>query len=141
MNNHYYDILCRIDQKPLWFDENAVPRYCGFSPDELANIYADECCLALIQCQNCRAQFRVAFSISFSERLTEKLDLEDKVIQRAIESRSLHYGDPPNIQCCAAGPSMNSDMLAILEYWSEEDYTWKRNGVFEVVFVDGVRNG
>jgi hypothetical protein len=54
MHNYYKDIISKIPEEPQWFDEEAVPRYCPFTPDKLANIYADECALVLIQCQGCR---------------------------------------------------------------------------------------
>ena len=58
----YDDILSRISEKALWFDEYAVPRDCGFSPGKLANIYAGEAVLAEVTCQVCKSAFRVTFS-------------------------------------------------------------------------------
>jgi hypothetical protein len=40
MYRRYDDILSRIAEEPTWFDEHAVPRYCTFAPDQIANIYA-----------------------------------------------------------------------------------------------------
>lgn len=34
-----------------------------------------------------------------------------------IAACALEYGDPPNIECCAAGPSMSSVPRRVLEYW------------------------
>ena len=62
MHTHYADILNRIPEAPRWFDEVAVPRYCEFSTDALAFIYAKEAALVLIQCQACEREFQVAFS-------------------------------------------------------------------------------
>jgi hypothetical protein len=32
MNNCYDDTRAMTDKMPLWWDENAVPRYCEFHP-------------------------------------------------------------------------------------------------------------
>jgi len=48
MNTYYGDILELTDKQPQWFDENAVPRFCTFSTQKLAYIYAKEAALALI---------------------------------------------------------------------------------------------
>lgn len=36
-----------------------------------------------------------------------------------IETNEIHYGDPPNIQCCDSGPTMNSVPIEIIEYWEQ----------------------
>jgi hypothetical protein len=59
---HYGDILSRIAEEPTWFDEYAVPRYCKFEPDKIANIYASEAALAEVTCQACKRVYCVAFS-------------------------------------------------------------------------------
>lgn len=35
----YDDILNRITDPPLWWDEHAVPRFVPFEPKYMANIY------------------------------------------------------------------------------------------------------
>ena len=40
MHQHYKDILDRIAEPPVWFDEHGVPRFGDFSPRNLSNIYA-----------------------------------------------------------------------------------------------------
>jgi len=117
MHNNYQDILENIDKEPSWFDENAVPRFCSFSTSALANIYAQEAALVLIKCQACETEFKVAFSeLNMKEKLWDGLD---KVcnISDFILDKTLHYGDPPNIECCAAGPTMGSVAIRVLEYW------------------------
>jgi hypothetical protein len=52
----YHDIMSKLGC-PLWFDENAVPRYCEFHPHYLANIYADEAVLLHVGCQVCHIPF------------------------------------------------------------------------------------
>lgn len=122
MNHHYRDIRSRIDEPPRWWDEHAVPRYCEPAPSEVANIYAREVAFVGIECQNCRERFTVAFSYSpwpDREPLSERID-------------TLHYGDPPNVGCCAAGPTMNSEPIRVLEFWRLVDFKWERVPELEV---------
>lgn len=120
MNHHYRDIRDKAGE-PLWWDENAVPRYCEFGPRETANIYAREAALVLIRCQDCGAEFKVAFSYSpWPDR--EK-------ISDQIKTDVIHYGDPPNADCCPAGPTMNSVPVRVLEFWTQTDLVtdgWRR---------------
>ena len=45
-----------------------------------------------------------------------------------IRLQRIHYGDPPNVRCCDAGPTMNSVMKTVLEYWSCQDTKhWTRD--------------
>ena len=131
MHAFYEDIFLLTTQKPVWFDENAVPRFCDFEPGRVANIYADEVVLAEIACQNCERKFKVAFS--FNKFWSVKS--QSKSIQEEIEARSLHYGDPPNVGCCGSGPTMNSEMIQVVEYWwRNEKFEWVRKPELEVVF-------
>lgn len=132
MNAHYEDILSRIKEEPVWFDEHAVPRFCPFEPGRAADIYADEVVLAVIACQNCSREFRVAFSLNAFMAVTRQA----KSIQEQIKTRTLHYGDPPNICCCASGPTMNSEMLRVEEYWMRDwqKFEWVRKPELEVEF-------
>ena len=138
MKRYYKDILTRIDSPPIWFDENAVPRYCAFDPSESASIYVAEVALAEITCQSCgRMFFQVAFS---------SLNMGSQKIAEAIRDRTLRYGDPPNVGCCSAGLAMNSVPRRVLEYWhrhhrefvkdhkilSREYHTWRRDPALEV---------
>lgn len=68
MHHHYNDIRDRIAVSPTWFDENAAPRYSDFSPDQSADIYADEAVLMLITCQCCGHPFRVCMTSSKIDR-------------------------------------------------------------------------
>lgn len=114
MHHHYEDIRSRISEPPLWFDENAVPRYVEFTPDEVANIYADEVCLVHIDCQGCGVAFKVAFSRSKTDVIFKP---HSRPLEELILENELHYGDPPNVGCCAAGATMNSVPRRVLEYW------------------------
>ena len=126
MHQHYEDILKRIDRAPIWFDEFGVPRYEEFSPQRLGNIYATEAALAEVSCQQCRRVFRVALTNAFARK---GFGLSDE-----IRLCRVHYGDPPNVRCCSAGPTMNSIMHEILEYWSrdhEVGIRWQRDPTLE----------
>jgi hypothetical protein len=126
MHHYYKDILDRIDEAPTWFDDYGVPRFENFSPSQLGNIYASEAALAEVSCQACGRMFKVALTEAFAGK---GLGLSDE-----IRLRRVHYGDPPNVNCCGAGASMNSVMHSILEYWLR-DYEvsrgWQRDPTFE----------
>lgn len=110
MNHDYADIRDRIGEPPIWFDENAVPRYCEFAPADCANIYACEAVLAEVACQGCGDMFQVAFTrMQYANG--------GKSLKAAIADRSLYYGDPPNVGCCGSGPTMNSVPRRVLQYW------------------------
>jgi hypothetical protein len=34
-----------------------------------------------------------------------------------VRSGSIHYGDPPDVDCCPAGATMNCNDLAVVEFW------------------------
>jgi hypothetical protein len=140
MNHHYRDIIDKLGP-PLWWDEHAVPRYCPFSPDECANIYADEVVLLEIACQSCGAIFRVAMSSSRFQRICEAAKYENELFAKEVEEQKLcddisekllHYGDPPNNHCCPAGPTMNCIDRRVLEYWKREKQEWVRDSSYEV---------
>ncbi len=67
MHQHYEDILMRIPEPPLWFDDAGVPRFDAFKPSDLANIYAREAALVGIECQACGTAFRVALTGGFAD--------------------------------------------------------------------------
>lgn len=132
MNHYYSDIREKLGQ-PLWWDEFAVPRYIEFAPDERADVYAVEVVLLLIQCQNCHQQFKVAMSKGTIDMMRGKPSLAEQ-----IGDKSIHYGDPPNDQCCPPGPTMNSEPIRVLEYWrrSKNLLKWERNETLEVPLED-----
>lgn len=129
MNRNYRDILSRIDVAPLWFDECAVPRFCEFSPHEIADIYADECALVLISCQSCEREFHVAMSSKGSRTYRSLAD--------GAAAGTVHFGDPPNVGCCLAGPSMTSNDLRVLQFWRRAQFAWERVPELERVLPDG----
>lgn len=115
MLNSYADIRSRIAEEPKWWDENGVPRYCDFIPDEVANIYATEVALVDIACQACGHRFKVAFSWDAVD--WHAYVPEEHVPLTEADVLRLHYGDPPNAGCCGAGATMNCDDLRVLEVW------------------------
>jgi len=129
MHRCYHDILSRIEQSPDWFDEYSVPRYGAFTPDQIANIYADECLLLRIECQQCGHPFDVAVS-SYREEIT---------LAQRVEAQTVSYGDPPNIECCAAGPTMSSVSKRVIQFWVKHrypEYCWKRAPSLEIEVPD-----
>jgi len=131
MNHHYSDIRERIAEEPKWFDENAVPRYCEFAPNETADIYAYEVALVLIECQSCERKFRVAMSASLGRQ-------NGPVLERPwLKPAELEYGDPPNVHCCPTGPTMNSVPIRVLEFWEchRRPGRWNRRADLEIEIV------
>jgi len=132
----YTDIRSKIPEEPQWWDEHAVPRYCLFAPDEVADIYADEAALVQIACQGCGTKFHVAFSCSMIDRAASMANGGASLsLAQMIGNKTLHYGDPPNVQCCAAGPTMNSEPRRVLEYWRKVQFDWQRDNGLEVDIV------
>lgn len=129
MNHDYSDIRDLIPENPKWFDECAVPRYCRFSPHELSDIYADEAAFVMITCQGCGHEFKVGFSSSLISRAHAHVR---HPLAEAIKEKSLHYGDPPNIGCCAPGVTMNSEPRRVIEYWQRISSDWQRDKSFEI---------
>lgn len=123
MLHHYNDIRSRISEPPKWWDEEGVPRYVDFAPDEVANIYAQEVALVDIACQSCGTRFKVAFSWANIEWHNGAPELHKRLTPEHIVN--LHYGDPPNVGCCPAGATMNCDDLRVLEFWRKggEEFT------------------
>ncbi len=144
MNADYEDIRSHITAPPSWFDERAVPRYTKFHPTHLANIYASEGVLMEIGCQNCGDPFHVALSFlnlshdSLTEWAYDEHKNPIKTFVGLIHARRIHYGDPPNVRCCEAGPTMNSIPKRILEYWRRGTTSyWERDTALEVDLKDG----
>jgi hypothetical protein len=122
----YDDIFSRINEPPHWFDEYAVPRYCAFAPDKLANIYASEAVLAEIACQVCKHLFRVAFS---------EANWRSGTVADAIRSRTLTFGDPPNY-CCCNNAHMSSEPRKVIQYWRRHDPKYTRLDGDSVIVSD-----
>lgn len=137
MNHHYNDIRVHIATPPDWFDENAVPRWGAFSPQNTANIYADEAVLLKIRCQNCGRPFLVCMSSSESQRLMASVRALESGLAPSladeVRAKSIEYGDPPNIECCPSGPTMNSEPDRVVEFWRRNaQHDWERVPELEV---------
>lgn len=132
MHRSYKEILDRIEEPPKWWDENAVPRYVDFAPEQMG-VYDDCVVFALISCQHCAQEFKVAMSDNHMERFKYwKLWLEKdgKGAQSKPNPRSIaigfHYGDPPNHDC--VGDTENCNDIEILEVWAKNNnYKWERH--------------
>ena len=46
-------------------------------------------------------------------------------LKELIISNEIHYGDPPDMHCCPAGPTMNSVPIRVLEFWLYGDKAMK----------------
>jgi hypothetical protein len=125
MNRCYDDIIDKLGD-PIWFDENAVPRYCEFGPDRM-DIYANEAALILIKCQGCGKRFKVGCCSS-----TYDIALGSEAISSCINN-SYQYGDVPNTSCCI-GITMMSEPIKVLEYWHKVDNEWVRDNNLEKTF-------
>lgn len=112
MFHHYRDITDKLG-RPLWYDEAAVPRYCEFSPNETADIYAEQVALLEIACQSCGQRFKVAMSWSVVGGILSNAPK----LSELIASKEIHFGDPPNNGCCPSGATMNSIPVRVLEFW------------------------
>ena len=123
MHEGYKDIRSRLGE-PLWWDDRAVPRYDPFVPQLAASVYADEVALLLIACQGCRRTFAVAATSAWP-------GLRGTLL-KSIREQPWCWGDPPNVECCPAGPTMNSEALAVLEYWVRDaKHDWERMREYE----------
>lgn len=125
MKRYFVDLLSRISEAPSWFDSNGTPRYGDFSPDLVPDVYTDEVLLLLIRCQGCLREFRVAIQ-------------RERYEPKTLKSRLPHvyYGDPPNVRCCPAGPTMSSESVKVLEYWERSLWKWIRLQEYEVPLFD-----
>lgn len=122
MKQNYDDIRSKIAEPPRWYDEVGCPRYCDFSPKRVNNIYAEKAALLEIACQNCDQRFIVAVSQD-----SYSLIMRPQMLSQGEE---ITYGDPPNIGCCPAGPTMSSDIIRVIELWGRLNKTldWERVG-------------
>jgi hypothetical protein len=107
MKAPYCDIVDRLGD-PIWWDENGTPRYCEFYPGHLSCIYAREAILFCVACQACGKTFAVAMSSG---------PFSGVGLLAKITDHGIHYGDPPNAGCCAAGPTMNSEPQYVISAW------------------------
>lgn len=133
----YQDILERIPEKPKWWDEHGVPRYCDFSPEAIVG-YAKACCLFLVTCQRCGEEFHVsAYEHQYDGVNASGTPMKPgPSLAELIEKHELHYGDPPMVLegCCNGGWTMNSVPVRVLEFWRRGpgNREWERVSEYEV---------
>lgn len=65
-----------------------------------------------------------------------------------VKDGTIHYGDPPNVGCCPAGPTMNCWDLRVLEFWERgsksgdgqtdafDAMQWRRRADLEIELPD-----
>jgi len=116
MHRNYTDIIeAAAPLEPIWFDSNGVPRFKPFTPNMIPDIYANQVVLYEIACQNCGRKFLVS----------EETDSFHHIkISDRIMTHKLHYGDPPNVDCCTSGPTMNCVDLRVVEFWMKDTEDW-----------------
>lgn len=119
MKNEYSDITSRILEPPTWWDCNGVPRYGDFHPGKSPSIYAKEIVLLRIMCQGCGCGFDVEVNWSEIDFYHHRPALSGRL-------RGIYYGDPPNVGCCPAGPTMSSISVRTLQFWRREGGRWER---------------
>jgi hypothetical protein len=139
MHARYDDITSRIAMRPLWYDEGGVPRYSTFSPGDCSNIYASECALVEIVCQECLRTFFVCLT-----RRSRDQTLAECIRENVTNITGL-CGDPPRHGVrdvkeltsrfdCLAGDTMSSLAVRVVEYWKWSSAKWIRDPSFEIVF-------
>jgi len=131
----YLDIRSKIEEEPLWYDENGTPRYEKFSPELSPDIYADEVVLLEIACQDCKQRFFVEMSWSTMRGLFKSRDVECFSSRfdnwaKDKEYFPIHYGDPPIHGC--AGDTTNCYDLRIVEFHKKENFRFKRVKEYEI---------
>ena len=147
------DEHCSCVAKPLWWDENGVPRFALHHPHHCPDIYAEEVCLLLVSCQNCEKEFQVQMSwnatahlrgIAALMRMGIAVDIPAaaEVVKSSlayqIAGRGPHYGDPPHHDGCLVGNTMNVWDLRVLEFWrrGEGVITYVRVPELEIALPD-----
>jgi hypothetical protein len=121
MRQPYWDLYkLAKGKRPLWFDEQGVPRWIPFRPDEVNDAYAETVALYEIECQSCHQRFAVAESWSRWKFSDAKLEEWPALAERL---RGLNWGDPPCwmardgklVQC--SGSVSSSINIRLLEVW------------------------
>ncbi len=131
MKQKYDDILSRINDKPIWYGSNGVPRYIPFNPKHISNFYSDEVILLRIRCQECHNPFLVEINFLKTSNLPS---LEYRLLHiKDFWLNPIHYGDPPRHNDCV-GETMNAESLKIVEFWKRDHCNWIRHSEYEISF-------
>jgi len=145
-------------QRPLWWDQNGVPRFRSHHPNLASDIYAEQVVLLRIACQSCLHEQLVQMTWGPGDALRslirdewaalrkgERFDAEApaRSLADAVRDGTLHYGDPPHHAVgdsgdfCHAGCTMSAWSLRVEEFWKRADWDWGRVSELEVVMPDG----
>lgn len=115
MNRDYFDILKRLDA-PLWWDENAVPRYEPFHPD-MCSVYCKTVVLITVECQGCTQHFSMAFEI---DKVTELDEIREDFSVNIPD-------DPPRHNC--PGDSSTGITVKLEQYWTRPHEDWVQGDI------------
>ena len=138
MLRSYGDIRSRITDPIRWWDDNGVPRYCDFSPEECG---VSDVVVALVEvgCQACMERFRVA--VTFDRESLRQVGWR-YALPTAGNIGSFRYGDPPihshGIDGCV-GNTMSSESIRVLEFWQRVQQNWMRHPEYEIYIGDQER--
>lgn len=115
MKPSYSDIIERAGA-PDWWSGDGVPRYGVFAPSKLG--YGQQAALFEVGCQACGRRFLVA-------DIWDHLESDrDSLVEQLQTSGEIWWGDPPNVNCCPPGGSMNADFIRLLELHMWINYKW-----------------
>lgn len=90
MKGRYDDIVSRVADPILWYDEHGVPRYVPFASLRKADIPANEAALVEVVCQRCLRGVLVCCSG------VQRRDGSRRLVVEAIRADAWGlYGDPP----------------------------------------------
>ncbi len=138
MKAEYEDITKRIQELPLWWDSDGVPRYDSFIPDMCPDIYADEVLLIEISCQSCNQRFHVEQHWSIMSVIAKNIPRPSDYMKGEDkgELSRIHYGDPPRHGCI--GDTMNCWDLRVVQFWRHDNSrNWIRDHDLEMPLPDG----
>lgn len=127
----YDDIISKLGE-PLWFSKDGYPRYCKYIPSE-CGVYHKFSALCLVKCQACGKEFKIGTATNLIDIWYR--ETQGHIDKNMTELEKIRYvleysGDPPNVDCCAAGPTMTVEFVSFLEMWKINDkYLWEKMDV------------
>jgi hypothetical protein len=146
VNPSYSDITSRLGP-PLWYDQNACPRYEPFDP-KYVTVYGGEVVLLRIACQACHKHSLVAVhAADLSDLITlkeqfggvehlELITIEELKQLCRLTPDKLSFGDAPNdvyaheIPHCS-GTTMGSVTVGVEQWWVRDKFDWRRDQELE----------
>jgi hypothetical protein len=140
MLRSYNDIRSRIRDAIRWWDDNGVPRYCDFSPEE-CGVYDVVVALVEVGCQACTERFRVAVTF---DRESQRQVGDRYALPAAGNIGTFRYGDPPSHSRGAdgcVGNTMSSESIRVLELWQRDQQNWIRHPECEIYIGEQEHEG